>query len=74
MINSENKLSDKEVLNKIVESHVVYIQAVKEGIHVSDQQVKAAIKSSQKSLKSDSKLYAGFKQYINGLKMSEDEY
>ncbi len=74
MINSENKLSDKEILNKIVESHVVYTQAVKEGFHVSDQQVEAAIKSSQKTLKTDSKLYEAFKEYISGLKMNEDEY
>ncbi len=74
MINSENKLSDKEILDKIVESHVVYTQAVKEGFHVSDQQVEAAIKSNQETLKKDSKQYEAFKEYIRGLKMNEDEY
>ncbi len=74
MINSENKLSDKDILNKIVESHVVYTQAVKEGFHVSDQQVEAAIKSSQETLKKDSKQYEAFKEYIRGLNMSENEY
>ncbi|WP_083826378.1 SurA N-terminal domain-containing protein [Clostridium sp. BNL1100] len=74
MINSENKLSDKEILDKIVESHVVYMQAVKEGFHVSDQQVEAAIKSAQEAIKMDSKQYEAFKEYLSGLKISENEY
>ncbi|ACL75444.1 SurA N-terminal domain-containing protein [Ruminiclostridium cellulolyticum] len=74
MINSENKLSDKEILDRIVESHVVYTQAVKEGFRVSDHQVEAAIKSAREEISMDSKQYKAFKEYISGLKMSEDEY
>ncbi len=74
IIDYENKLSDEEILNKIVDRQIVYKQAIKEGFLVSDQQVEAAIKSAQEEIKMDSKQYEAFKEYFSGLNMSEDEY
>ncbi len=74
IVDFENKLSDEEILNKIVDRQIVYKQAIKEGFLVSDQQVEAAIKSAQETLKTDSNQYEAFKEYFSGLNMSEDEY
>jgi hypothetical protein len=74
MLGSENKLSDEEILDKIVERKVEYTQAVKEGLLASDEQVDSAIKYAQETIKMDSKQYDAFKEYISGLNMSEDEY
>lgn len=74
MLGSENKLSDEQILDKIVERQVVYMQAVKEGLLASDDQVDSAIKSAQEAIKMDSKQYEAYKEYFSGLNMSEDEY
>lgn len=76
IINSNTaKLTDKQVLDKIIESQVIYNQAVKEGLKASDKEVDKAIKTAQDDLmKFDDQQYNNFKKYIGSLNMSEDEY
>ncbi len=69
-----NKLSDQQILDKILDRQVVYKQAIKEGMTASEEEVNLAIKSAQEAIELDSKQYEAFKEYISGLKLSEDEY
>jgi len=72
--NSGKEVSDQQVLDKIVDRQLIYKQAIKENVVVSDQEVANAIKMAQDTIRSDSKQYEAFKEYISGLNMSEDEY
>lgn len=72
--NEGNKLSDQQILDKILDRQVVYNQAIKEGMTASDEEVNSAIKSAQEAIKLDNKQYEAFKEYISGLNLSEDEY
>lgn len=74
-INSgETKYSDSQILDKILERKVIYDEAVKDGIIVTDEEITNAIKTSQDILKENDVQYTAFKDYISGLNMTEDQY
>lgn len=68
------KLSDKEILDKIVERQIEYKQAIKEGITATDEEVNNFIKSAQDTVKITDNDYAAFKDYISGMNMTEEQY
>lgn len=70
----ESKLSDEQILDKIVDRQVVYNQAVKEGMTASESEVDSAVKAAQEAIKSESKQYEAFKDYISGLNLTEEAY
>jgi|GEM_PF-6694529 len=72
--NGESKLSDKQILDKIIDRQVVYNQAVKEGMTASESEVDSAVKAAQEAIKSESKQYEAFKDYISGLNLTEEAY
>ncbi|WP_165755790.1 SurA N-terminal domain-containing protein [Ruminiclostridium hungatei] len=72
--NGENKLSDKQVLDKIIERQVICNQAVEEGMTASESEIDSAVRSARETMKSDSKTYAAFKEYVAGLNLTEDSY
>jgi hypothetical protein len=74
-VNSDNKkLSDKEILDKIIDRQVIYNQALKEGISVTNEELENAIKSAQDLMKSNDQQYTAFKEYVSGLNMTEEQY
>jgi hypothetical protein len=70
----QSQLSDKQVLDKILDRQVIYNQAIKEGISVSDDEISSSIKSAQESIKAVSSQYESFKEYLSGLNMTENQY
>lgn len=70
----ESKLSDEQILDKIVERQVVYNQAIKEGMTASESEVDSAVKAAQEAIESESKQYEAFKDYISGLNLTEEAY
>lgn len=68
------KLSDKDILNKMIEQKLLYDKAVESGITVSDKEAKSALNSAIELLKQDTNQYAFMKNYISGLGMTEAKY
>lgn len=74
-LNSGNdKYSDKEILGKILDRQVVYKEALKEGITVSDTEISNAINVAKETLSSFPEQDAAFKEYIKGLNFTEEQY
>ncbi len=75
LINQNGKqLSDKDVLNKMIEQALIYSKAVESGISVSDQEAESALNSAVELLKQDKNQYSFMKNYIAELGMTESEY
>lgn len=74
-LNSGNdKYSDKEILGKILDRQVVYKEALKEGVTVSDTEISNAINVAKETLSSFPEQDAAFKEYIKGLNFTEEQY
>ncbi len=74
-LNSGNdKYSDKEILDKILDRQVVYKEALKEGVTVSDTEISNAINVAKETLSSFPEQDAAFKEYIKGLNFTEEQY
>lgn len=75
LVNSgEKKLSDSEILNKIIERQVIYKSAQIDGITVTDEELSNAIQKAKDTIKSYDEQYNSFQVYIKGLNMTEDQY
>lgn len=72
--NGNDKYSDKEILGKILDRQVVYKEALKEGVTVSDTEISNAINVAKETLSSFPEQDAAFKEYIKGLNFTEDQY
>lgn len=72
--NSDQKPTDKEVLDMIVERQLLHKQAEKEGITISDEQLNNAIEKMKQDLHNDTQSYSDFKDYIAGLNITEEQY
>ncbi|HEX2925492.1 MAG TPA: SurA N-terminal domain-containing protein [Ruminiclostridium sp.] len=70
----QTKLTDKQVLDKIIERQVIYDEAVKEGFSVTDEEVDKEINTSRDALTRNPEEYKSMKAYIISLNMTEDEY
>ena len=70
----ETKLSDSQILDKILERKVIYDEAVKDGIVATDEEIANAIKTAQSVISESNDQYISFKDYISGLNMTEDQY
>ncbi len=69
----DNKRTDRQILDKIIEGQVIYNQAVKEGLSVSEAEVNAAISAAREVLE-NAENRAAFLQYLATLNSSEDAY
>jgi hypothetical protein len=75
LVNSgEQKLSDSEMLNKIIDRQVIYKSAQRDGITVTDEEVLNAIHNAKDIITSDAERYKSFQDYIEGLNMTEEQY
>ncbi len=70
----ESKLSDEQILDKLVDRQVVYNQAVKEGMTASEAEVDSGVKAARETMEADSETYAAFREYVKGLGLTEEAY
>ena len=70
----ENKLTDSQILDTILERKMIYDNAVQGGIVATNEEIANAIKTAQNVTKENSERYEAFKDYLNGLNMTEDQY
>lgn len=61
-------------MGKILDRQVVYKEALKEGVTVSDTEISNAINVAKETLSSFPEQDAAFKEYIKGLNFTEDQY
>lgn len=74
-INSgETKLSDSQILDKILDRKVIYDKAIQDGIVATDEEINSALKTAQRVMSENHDQYEAFKDYIRGLNMTEDQY
>ncbi len=71
--NGDNKLSDKQILEKIIERKAINDEAIKEGLSATDEEVASLVNSAQ-NMKENDERYLAFKEYLGGLSMTEDQY
>ncbi len=70
----ESKLSDEQILDKIIDRQVVCNQAVKEGMTVSEAEVDSGVKAARETMEADRETYAAFREYVKGLGLTEEAY
>jgi hypothetical protein len=66
--------SDTELIDKIIEKEVIYQQALKENITVSDEEVNKALQEQKDAVYKNSQMNEDFKNLIQGKNISEEEY
>lgn len=71
---SGNSRSDQELLNQIIERHLLYQEATKKNISISNEQIEKALQESKYTLNRAPELYKKMLQYWEGLGMTEDQY
>lgn len=70
----KTNLSDKEILDSLIEKQVVYNEAIKKGITISEEKIDEIIKLNQESIKQNPEYYEQLKGIIDGLGVTEDQY
>lgn len=70
----QKMLSDKEILDMLIDKEVVYIEALKNNISVSDSFVDESINSSKELVTQNQSEYNQLKDYISGLGITEEQY
>jgi len=71
---ADNIPSDEEIIDKLIEKEVIYQQALKDNISVSEEEINQALQAQKDAEYKDSKTYEDFTNLIQGKNISEDEY
>lgn len=71
--NEKVKMTDHEILDKIIQRQVIYNQALMEGLSVSEAEVTAAISAAREVIENDVN-NAAFLQSISALNCTVDQY
>lgn len=66
--------TDKEILDSLIEKQVVYNEAVRKGITISEDRIDEIIKLNQQSIKQNPEYYKQLKGIIDGLGITEEQY
>lgn len=66
--------TDKEILDSLIEKQVVYNEAVRKGITISEDRIDEIIKLNQQSIKQNSEYYKQLRGIIDGLGITEEQY
>ena len=72
--NGESKLTDRQTLDSILEQKVLFDEATQKGLSATDEEVAKLIESTQDIMRENEERFSAFKDYLNGLNMSEDQY
>lgn len=72
--NYNHDYSDKELLDKMIEIKVLYDEATAEGFFVTDDEINAQIEKVKILIAQDPEQSDFFKNFIDGLGMTEEEY
>jgi hypothetical protein len=72
--NYNHDYSDKELLDKIIEKTVLFDEATAEGFSVTDNEINAEIEKVRDLIAKDPEQSDFFKNFIDGLGMTEEEY
>lgn len=73
-ISSNPNITDKDVFDKLIERQLLFDEAVKNGVSISDEKVAEIIEYTKKAVHSNPTEYDRLKNYLKGLGVSEDEY
>lgn len=79
IIKASNQLSgidinDTDIINSIIEKKLLFDDAIKNGIKITDVKVDEIVKSNQDAIKNNPEEYNNLKSYLSGLGIDENQY
>ncbi|MCX8129333.1 MAG: SurA N-terminal domain-containing protein [Clostridia bacterium] len=71
---SDNIPSDTELIEKMIKNEVIYEQAIKDNINVSEEELDKALQEQKDIIAKDRDANMSYKNYVSGLNITEEEY
>lgn len=72
--NDNEKLTDKQVADKLIERELLYQEAQKQGLSLNEEEFKKTMDNVKSGIKNDTEAYNQLKDYLTGRGMTEEEY